>query len=106
MGLIDHLKHRLNPKTIAAEAFATLTDKVIPQGSDEVGNVLFSGNAYLPWPGPGHTPALPAPEVEPAVEPPDLNSHQEHASIYGVSYTEQLNQSAQRGGNDRRGMSR
>jgi len=90
LGLFDHIKHRLNPKTVAKEALAGLTDKIIPQGADELGNVLFSGNAYLPWPGKGHLPPVPEPEA-----PAEM------------SYTQQLEQAAGHGDSDRdRGRSR
>src|SRR4051794_33172364 len=56
-----HLNHRLSLKTIAKEVVAGFTDKIIPQGADELGNMLFSGSAYLPWPGPGNLQPIPAP---------------------------------------------
>jgi hypothetical protein len=82
-GIVAHLKHRLSFKTIIKEVLAGITDKLIPQGADELGNVVFSGSAYLPWPGKGHFPASPPPEqsnVEPA--------QQEHAStVYDGRYS-------------------
>ena len=45
----QHLAHRLSPKTIAKEIFATVTDKLIPQGADELAHALFGhGRAYAP----------------------------------------------------------
>lgn len=77
MGVRDHLKHRLNRKTIAKEIFAAFTDKILPQGADEIGNLLFHGRAYLPWPGKGHLPPIPAPEAA-AVPAPDPEGHGVH----------------------------
>ncbi len=97
MGVKDHLKHRLNPKTIGREVYAHLTEKTIPHGQDELGNILFSGSAYLPWPGKGGPEPIAAPHVEAAVEPVEE----------GVSYTDRLNDAADRGDNDNdRGRSR
>lgn len=59
-----HLTHRLSLKTIGKEVFAHFTDKVIPHGADEIGNVLFSGSAYLPWPGQGGPKPIQAPQIE------------------------------------------
>lgn len=53
MGLFDRIKERLNPKTIAEEAFTTLTDRVIPSGADELGKAIFTGHGYIPWPAKG-----------------------------------------------------
>jgi hypothetical protein len=103
--LDNHLNHRLDPKTFAKEVFAHLTDKVIPQGADELANALFNRSAYLPWPG----TSGPAPIETPPVEPtePEPNNFDAHAALYGVSYTDQLNDAAGRGGEDQdRGMSR
>jgi hypothetical protein len=78
MGLRDHLRHRLNPKTILKEAFSHFTDKVLPHGADEVGNLLFSGSAYLPWPGKGGPAPIAPPETTVSTEaPPDT-------SLYGT----------------------
>jgi len=63
VGLSDRLKHRLNPKTIAKEVFAGFTDKILPQGADELGNWLYTGSPYLPWPGKGQLPPVPMPEA-------------------------------------------
>jgi hypothetical protein len=41
----------------------TITDKIIPQGADEVGNLLMNGSAYLPWPGAGQNPPVEAPQM-------------------------------------------
>ncbi len=79
MGIIDqikhHLKHRLNPKTIAMEMANHLTDKVIPQGCDEVANALFNHSAYLPWPG----SSGPAP-----IEAPPIGLHPAAGALDGI----------------------
>lgn len=38
----DHLKHRLSLKTIIKEVLNTITDRIIPQGRNEITNALFS----------------------------------------------------------------
>jgi len=60
----DHLKHRLNPWTIATEITNHVLHKLIPQGADEVANALYSGSAYLPWPGNNGPAPIPPPETE------------------------------------------
>lgn len=69
-GAKEHLKHRLSPRTIIKEIFNHVTDKVIPHGADEIGNVLFSGSAYLPWPGEGGPKPIEAPAVEESIYSP------------------------------------
>ena len=57
------IKAHLNLKTIAAEAFETLTDRIVPQGAAEIAKALFShGSAYVPY-GPGQE-AMPIEPVE------------------------------------------
>jgi hypothetical protein len=100
-----HLNHRLSLKTFAKEVFNHITDKVIPQGADEAANALFNRSAYLPWPGTSGPAPIEAPPFE--AKPPEPNSFDEHAAQYGVSYADQLNDAASRGGDDQdRGMSR
>lgn len=103
--LDDHLNHRLDPKTIAREVFNHLTDKVIPQGADEAANALYNRSAYLPWPGTSGPAPVEAPPAEPTE--PEPTNFDSHAAQYGVSYSDMLDQAADRGGNDEdRGMSR
>jgi hypothetical protein len=83
VGIAQHLKHRLNPMTIAKEVYRHLTEKVLPHGANEVGNMLMSGSAYLPWPGSNGPPPEPTPEIEPPVK---QNEFDFHAALYGVSY--------------------
>ncbi len=116
MGIIDHLKHRLNPKTIAKEAFNHLTDKTFPHGADEVGNVLFSGSAYLPRPAVSGPAPIEAPAAEAAT--PEAAGSDNHASLYGPTepspglddymsgYSKKLEQSARRGREPGDGLSR
>ena len=80
------LKHRLNPKTIAKEAFGYLIHKTLPQGADEIANVLFSGSSYLPWPA--HGGPLPQPEPDATPAPPEPTNFDVHVALYGVSYTD------------------
>jgi hypothetical protein len=73
------------------------------QGCDELANALFTGRAYMPWPGPRqqtlHQQAEHAIDLqeeidrirESRVQSPEPNT---------VSYTEQLNEVANRGGNE------
>ena len=57
------IKARLTPKTIAHEAFETLTDRIVPQGAAEIAQTLFGhGSGYVPY-GPGQA-ALPVEPVE------------------------------------------
>jgi hypothetical protein len=48
--LATHLADRV--KAIPREIYAHATDRVIPQGAAELGHVLHTGSAYLPY-GPG-----------------------------------------------------
>lgn len=52
-GIIGHLWDRV--KAIPTEVASTVTDKVIPQGSAELSQALFTGNGYVPY-GPGQSP--------------------------------------------------
>ncbi len=58
------VRQRLNPMTIAAEAFETVTDRVVPQGAAEIAQALNLGHGYVPY-GPGQEP-LPVEPVDPA----------------------------------------
>jgi hypothetical protein len=60
MGLIDLIKHRLNPRTIAKEMDAGVV-RLASQGAAEAAQALFSGNPYVPY-GPTEKPM---PVVEP-----------------------------------------
>ncbi len=63
--LTDHLKHRLNPNTIASEFVKTMEERVQPQGADELANALFTGSGYLPWPNQGQQLIQPMPDRQP-----------------------------------------
>jgi hypothetical protein len=124
MGFMDTLKHRLNPKTIATEISNHLIERTIPHGADELGNTLFSGSAYLPWPGKGGPGAVAAQETPdaPTIEPPPADPVGNGGAVTPsepvapvtpqndgpTGYAAQIEQMRQRGGDDRSrgGMSR
>jgi hypothetical protein len=85
MSIKSFLKHRLNPKTVLKEVYNHLCHKTLPHGADEVGNLLFSGSAYLPWPGSNGPQPLDAPAETPE-EPKPPDSFEAHAALYVVSY--------------------
>jgi hypothetical protein len=80
----DHFRHRLDPWTVAKEVVDHVAHKTLPQGADEVANVLFSGSAYLPWPAHGGPKPIPTPEAEPT--PPEPDNFDNIAALYGVAY--------------------
>jgi hypothetical protein len=103
-GLIDGTKQFV--KTVAYETYEHIADKVIPQGADEVANVLYTGSAYLPWPGQGkapdrtpdevgvHGPATSPVQIEAPTQGGDLAAYMsgdysspqiDHNSLYGGS---------------------
>lgn len=69
-GLFRHLWERV--KAIPSEVAATLTDKVIPQGSAELAQALYTGQGYVPY-GPGQKPL--AVEAPPRDHEAMLNEH-------------------------------
>ncbi len=54
--LADHLAGRV--KDVPKEVYGHLTDRFLPQGAGELGHVLYTGSAYLPY-GPGQRPVEP-----------------------------------------------
>ena len=77
MGFLSDLggtiKARLNPKTIAAEVFETITDRVIPHGAAELAHALNTqGSGYVPY-GQASMPVEPpetaSPPIDAGVEP-------------------------------------
>jgi hypothetical protein len=54
MGLIDLIKHRLNPRTIAKEMDAGVV-RLVGQGAAEAAQALFTGNGFVPY-GPTDRP--------------------------------------------------
>jgi hypothetical protein len=91
------------------------------QGRDELAKAIFTGSAYMPWPGRDHPTlhqkAQDAIELQdeiarirgdgsPQVEPEPTNIDH-HGSLYGVSYSDMIDEARQqpdRG--DNRGISR
>ena len=71
MGLIDLLKHRLNPRTIATEMDAGVV-RLAGQGAAEAAQAIFTGQGFVPY-GPTDRPV----PVEPAQ---DYNSRLEQAA--------------------------
>ncbi|MFO0906866.1 MAG: hypothetical protein U0835_00600 [Isosphaeraceae bacterium] len=57
-----HLMHRLSPLTFLKEVINHFEKKVLPQGADEIGNLLYSNSAYLPWPGNNGPAPIPVPD--------------------------------------------
>ncbi len=102
------------------EISQTITEK-FHQGRDELANALFSGRAYMPWPGMDnptlHQQAEKAVNLNEeigrveaarsAVDRLEPNNFESHANAYGVSYEQSLNEAAQHTRNDNdRGPSR
>jgi hypothetical protein len=54
MGLIDLIKHRLNPRTIANEMDAGAV-RLVSQGAAEAAQALFTGQGFVPY-GPTDRP--------------------------------------------------
>ena len=94
------------------EAGQELRNK-LQQGADELSNALFSGQAYMPWPGQRQETPLQQAEnavnLEEAVgqvradraeaagdNPTNDNQSAEHAGLYGSSYDATMQQSASR----------
>jgi hypothetical protein len=86
------------------------------QGRDEAANLIFTGRAYMPWPGPSqetlHQQAENALDLQEEIskvageraaatepEAPEPNNYDKHASLYGVSYEDKLDEASQRGNN-------
>ena len=75
---VDHIKDRLNIKTIASEMASTVTDRIIPHGAAELAHAFMTqGSGYVPY----GQESIPVSDADAVQDAPPSMAEQYQASL-------------------------